>query len=124
MFKGNPKNPLTSMVLMITAIALLSGCSPWRTQPQVIENVTPKDAFTLLQVRRGDKDFVVLDVRTPGEFAEGHLENAINLDYYSDTFKEDLKKLDKSKTYLVYCRIKPQRKGYGYDGRARLHSCL
>jgi len=43
-------------------------------------------------------------VRTPEEFADGHIENAINLDYYSETFGDELNKLDKNKTYLVYCR--------------------
>ncbi len=34
----------------------------------------------------------------------GHIENAINLNYYSKTFKDELSELDKSKTYLIYCR--------------------
>jgi len=34
----------------------------------------------------------------------GSLQNAINLDYYSETFRNELNQLDKNKTYLIYCR--------------------
>ena len=61
----------------------------------------------------GTKDFaakisepgvVVLDVRTAGEFAEGHLENAINIDVEGGQFDAGIAQLDKTKTYAVYCR--------------------
>jgi len=51
-----------------------------------------------------DSSVVVLDVRTPGEFQEGHLQNAINVDYEGMNFAGEVNKLDKSKTYAVYCR--------------------
>lgn len=47
---------------------------------------------------------VLLDVRTPSEYAEGHLKSAINIDFYNATFTDEIAKLDKSKTYFVYCR--------------------
>lgn len=46
---------------------------------------------------------IVLDVRTPDEFKHGHLENAVNIDFYGDNFKDEVAKLDKSKAYVVYC---------------------
>lgn len=47
--------------------------------------------------------FVVLDIRTPKEFAAGHLKGAKNIDFYGDDFAAQLKKLDKKKGYLVHC---------------------
>ena len=47
---------------------------------------------------------VLLDVRTPEEFASGHIPGAINLDIHSSTFGEELRRLDPGKDYLVYCR--------------------
>jgi rhodanese-related sulfurtransferase len=47
---------------------------------------------------------VVLDVRTQGEYASGHLENATMIDVTQSDFEQKIKALDKSKTYLVYCR--------------------
>ena len=50
-------------------------------------------------------DVVILDVRTPMEYEEGHIANSHLLDYNSGTpFIHGLYKLDKDKTYLVYCR--------------------
>jgi rhodanese-related sulfurtransferase len=49
---------------------------------------------------------VVLDVRTPGEFAEGHVAGAVNLSVAregSEHFDDEVAKLDRGKTYLVYC---------------------
>jgi rhodanese-related sulfurtransferase len=51
-----------------------------------------------------NKDYVVLDVRTPEEFNEGHIGNAININFYDTNFKEQINNLDKTKTYLIYCR--------------------
>lgn len=49
-------------------------------------------------------DLVVLDVRTPEEFAEGHLEGAIMIDFYRDDFADQLAELDPDQPYLLYCR--------------------
>lgn len=45
----------------------------------------------------------VLDVRTPEEFAGGHLEDAVNVDFNGGDFEAQLAKLDPSKPYLVHC---------------------
>jgi rhodanese-related sulfurtransferase len=67
-------------------------------------NVGPGEAQALIRENAGNRDFVVLDVRTPGEFAQGHLEGAVLVDYLSPGFREEMAGLDKKKTYLVYCR--------------------
>jgi rhodanese-related sulfurtransferase len=51
-----------------------------------------------------DVSVVVLDVRTPGEYQSGHISNAVNIDFESGNFEQEILKLDKSKTYAVYCR--------------------
>ena len=106
------KKPLLVLsVLLVIGIVVTGGCvgteieTPEQEAPtQIIENITPPEAFTLIQDNQHNPDFVIIDVRTPEEFADGHIENAINLDYYSETFGDELNKLDKKKTYLVYCR--------------------
>lgn len=47
---------------------------------------------------------VLLDVRTPVEFATGHIDNATNIDFESKSFMLEVKKLDQNKIYFVYCR--------------------
>lgn len=48
---------------------------------------------------------IILDVRTPEEFAAGHVSNAQLLNIYDRNFKANLQALDKSKPYLVYCAV-------------------
>jgi phage shock protein E len=47
---------------------------------------------------------VVLDVRTPEEFSQGHLPDAKNMDVENPKIADEFEKLDKSGTYAVYCR--------------------
>ena len=54
---------------------------------------------------RESNDYVVLDVRTPGEIAAGKIGAAVELDYFAPSFSGDLSKLDKSKKYLIYCKV-------------------
>lgn len=49
-------------------------------------------------------DTVVLDVRTPDEFAGGHVPGAVNVDLTSPDFEADLAGLDRGATYAIYCR--------------------
>ena len=51
-----------------------------------------------------DSNAVILDVRTQEEVDAGSIEGHININIFDDTFAEEVSKLDKSKTYLVYCR--------------------
>ncbi len=68
------------------------------------EEIEPKDVFNILEKHRDNPDFVVLDVRTPEEYEEGHIENAYLLNVKSDSFEDELGKMDKNKRYFVYCR--------------------
>jgi phage shock protein E len=46
---------------------------------------------------------VVIDVRTPAEYASGHLEGASNIDVQATTFASKIAKLDKNTPYFIYC---------------------
>lgn len=46
----------------------------------------------------------VIDVRTPGEYTEGHLEGAANVDWQSDNFMEIFSQLPTTGTYVIYCK--------------------
>ena len=62
------------------------------------------DAQAFAQELSNNKNVVLIDVRSPGEFHSGHIKGAKNIDLQSSSFKAQLEKLDKSKKYLVYCR--------------------
>jgi rhodanese-related sulfurtransferase len=54
--------------------------------------------------RTKDIDTVTIDVRTADEYNAGHIADAINMDFYSPNFVEEISKLDKNKSYSIYCR--------------------
>jgi len=98
---------LVLLGLLIVPLALLSGCfgqEDATPNDQIIEDVNLEEAFALMEDNRSNQNFVIIDVRTPEEYASGHIEKAINLDFYSETFKDELDTLDRDKVYLIYCR--------------------
>lgn len=63
-------------------------------------NLPPADALAYLEQAKP----VLLDVRTPEEYADGHLKDSTLMDYFAPDFKDQLSKLDKAAKYLIYCR--------------------
>lgn len=51
-----------------------------------------------------EQDVILLDVRTPAEFAQGRIANSINIDLLSEYFITDVSTLDKDAQYAIYCR--------------------
>lgn len=49
-------------------------------------------------------DLVILDVRTPEEYAEGHIAESQLIDFYGADFSDRLADLDPSVPYVIYCR--------------------
>lgn len=95
------------LAILTLSLGLVGGCvgsQDAKPEESVITIVTPTVAYSLIEENKANPDFVILDVRTPEEYADGHIAESILLDFYDDGFEDELDKLDKSKTYLVYCR--------------------
>lgn len=68
-------------------------------QKPVVENVTQEQAMPMLN----DSSILMIDVRTPGEVSGGYIDGAdLFIDFNGD-FASGISKLDKNKTYLLYC---------------------
>ena len=82
--------------LLITLIAaiLLVACGQSQDMP-----ITD---FTSGKIEEGA---VLVDVRTPEEFGEGHLEGALNIDWFSPEFDAQWASFDKDKPVYVYCKV-------------------
>ena len=85
------------------ALALAAGCDGGGPAP-ADGLISPGEAAALISTRAGDPDFVILDVRTSGEYAGGHIDGAVNIDYYDPGFESLIDALDRTKTYLVHCQ--------------------
>jgi len=100
-------------VLLLIAVAMLIGISIEQADitTQIIKDVSAGEAFNLIQENQNNPDFTTIDVRTPDEFADGHVEGAVNIDFQSDDFRREISMLDRDKTYLIYCRSGSRSRG-------------
>ncbi len=67
-------------------------------------DVSAVDAYNILKNGKDNGGVVVLDLRTPGEYDEGHIAGSVHISYFADDFKKKLSSLDRNKTYLLYCK--------------------
>lgn len=70
-------------------------------EKEEVKAITPEEAYALMQ---SNPDYVIIDTRTPEAFANEHIEGAINIDYQSENFRDELNQLDKSNTTFAYYR--------------------
>ena len=75
------------------------------TQIQVSKDIFPTEAWELISNNNKDDDLVIIDVSTPYEYKGRHLEGAINVNLFSKFFKNRMDVMDKSKTYIIYCKV-------------------
>jgi len=88
----------TIVALLIWVALVLTGCQA--ADERILE---PRAAYELIGKNRGRPDFLILDVRTPGEFRRGVIDGAVLMDYYAPDFRERFAALDKNATIFVYC---------------------
>ena len=88
------------IVVLLAVGVLLAACSA--ADDRLLE---PRAAHELMERNRDAKDFLVLDVRTPGEFRRGYIEGAVLMNYYDPDFRERFAALDRSLTILTYCHV-------------------
>jgi phage shock protein E len=86
--------------------ATVDGAEPAEdSQPEAFPPVNGAEVSVEdFQAHMNDDGTTILDVRTPEEFAEGHIEGAVNIDHGSPGFGDIVGELDKDATYAVYCR--------------------
>ncbi len=88
---------MNKLIFLLTLVLFFTGCS----------NASDKEGELSPETFRKElaqnPDAQLLDVRTTGEYAGGHLDGAVNIDRDSPEFEESLSKLDKSRPVFVYC---------------------
>jgi rhodanese-related sulfurtransferase len=74
-------------------------------QTKISEDIFPAEAWDMISNYREGDDLVIIDVSTPQEYEDLHLEGAVNVNLLSRFFKARLDVMDKSRTYVVYCKV-------------------
>ena len=92
-----------SWILVLLAALLLAGCGKQtvKTEEAALMNITAEEAKKLMDSESG---YVILDVRTEQEYAEGHIPGAILIPDYEISEKAESVLTDKDQLILVYCR--------------------
>lgn len=72
---------------------------------QLSKDIFPSDAWELISKNKKGDDLVIIDVSTPQEYKDLHLDGAINVNLFSRFFKTRLGVMDKSRTYVIYCKM-------------------
>ncbi len=85
---------MKKICILLAASVLAAGCS------NEYDSVDAREFAEVLK----NPDVLIIDVRTPQEFSEGHIPDAVNIDIGSEDFFEKMKRLDKEKPVAVYCR--------------------
>lgn len=85
-----------SLFILMLSILGFMGCTA-----QNGSSIDSKEAYGLI---KADANIAILDVRTAKEFAGGHVAGAVNIDVNQADFAQKIDQLDRSKTYIVYCR--------------------
>lgn len=92
------------LAILLTAVAACTtradSDNSAKPAAAAVKNVSPDEAEALMKAKPG---VLILDVRTPDEFAQGHIPGAKNVDFFGDDFEKQVAGLDASKPVLVHC---------------------
>ena len=83
--------------IVFLSLIFVFACEPLNS-PEI--NIISESDFIELH----DSVYTLIDVRTQDEFDLGHIDGAINLDFYSESFQNDILSLPKNETIVLYCR--------------------
>lgn len=87
-----------NIIIILTLFSSVFGLKAQQNDTiQILDVQTFKDSITTQKVQ-------LIDVRTPDEFESGHIENAKNIDFFSDKFAEEFSKLNKEEPVYIYCK--------------------
>jgi rhodanese-related sulfurtransferase len=86
---------------LIFSVAFISSCQSQTSGEGTTKNV---DVVAFSETLEGGSDYILLDVRTPAEVAEGVIEGAVVIDFFDADFAKKVAELEKDKPVLVYCR--------------------
>lgn len=108
------KKHFTLLAHLVVLGTLIISCKPSSTTDTQEEVNTTRPSLGNLDDRFLDKETfaanmkksgaVILDVRMPGEFDQGHIEGAVNINFFDPEFKHKLLDLNKSSKYYIYCK--------------------
>ncbi|MBQ2711183.1 MAG: rhodanese-like domain-containing protein [Clostridia bacterium] len=90
------------ILVMILSAVVLMGCASCEPPTNTYKQVTAEEAISMMNSL--SSPYIILDVRTPAEFAQGHIPNAINIPNETIGTEEIPQLPNKKQVIFVYCR--------------------
>lgn len=95
---------LSLLALAASAVVGLAACGSGSPQAAVGTDIRVVAPATAVELLAADDAPTLIDVRTPGEFAEGHLEGAELVDFNAADFRDQIAEYPREASYVIYCR--------------------
>ena len=92
---------MKKLIPILLSALMLTGCAGAANQTNSYRQISMDEAVTMMAEESG---YIILDVRTPEEFAEKHIPNAINVPNETIGTDEISQLPDKNQLIMVYCR--------------------
>lgn len=95
------------LIFLFLSISTFTSCSKNTQNTNANQNFKKIKVSKFIELQNentNNKDFLIIDLRTPNEIVQGKVKDSLEINFYSKDFKKQLNKLDKNKTYTIYCR--------------------
>lgn len=92
----------TSLVLLFITISI--GCNNEKKTSITKTKFGEVSVISPLDFKTKSEGNIVIDIRTPREFSDGHIEGAKNINFFDKSFSDEISKFNKSEPIFLYCR--------------------
>ena len=92
------KTTVKLMLFVLVTVLGISCNTKSQSQSDAIKVLTPTEFKEKLANQ------TIIDIRTPQEYSQGHIEGAVNINYYDSNFIDQIAKYDKNQPIFIYCR--------------------
>jgi rhodanese-related sulfurtransferase len=92
------KTTVKLMLFVLVTVLGISCNTKSQSQSDAIIVLTPTE------FKEKSTNQTIIDIRTPQEFSQGHIEGAVNINYYDSNFMDQIAKYDKNQPIFIYCR--------------------
>ncbi len=89
---------MINLILAVFLVGAATGCQAQKAGP--VENLGPEAFAKQLE----SSDGILIDVRTPDEYSQGHIAGARLMNFHDPSFLENVAALDTAETVYLYCR--------------------
>ncbi len=97
------KNLLIIALIVLAVYFFRNYLRGGRVNNENFKDISVAEAVELCEKNKSSDKFMIIDVRSPAEFSGGHIDGAVNINFFSPSFRTNIDKVDKEKKIFIYC---------------------